>query len=187
MVAPHGPRSKFRALSGAGLAFSTALALLGASTLTVSFSAPALGQQTTAQQTDRELIARLIELSQRKRTNNMPLGVACARLGLNHECLVYHLMYRDARSVRHSFNMFHEWSGQLRIIIYKRDTEAGDFFLVEPDGSIIRAARFSDGRWAALLPNEQTRAVLDGELAYWRVQQHKVAEEPDWRAGAREP
>jgi hypothetical protein len=162
-----------KSVSASALGAALALTLASAAVTTIG------PQKAIAQ--EGALIAKLVELSERKESPH-GLAPACANLGLTRECLVYQLAYKMDDGTVHSFNQFTEQpGGTLRVIIYKRKDKEGDFYLVGRDGSLIRAMSFKrnpDPIWSPL-PSAQARPGLEAELSYWRAKLPDVESRPD--------
>jgi hypothetical protein len=142
-----------------------------------------------AKQADRQLIARLDELTRQKGIKNNAVGsIVCRTLGLQPigDCEVYHSAFKEpGEAYGHAFNSYDEpGTGLRRVLIYAASQEHSEVYLVAADGRLQRAAvkRGSVAKGTAvwtLLALEQAAPGFKKEIDYWRRQQHILAKESD--------
>jgi hypothetical protein len=154
------------------------------------WTVPAAIAQTSL--SDQQLVARLVDIVRRKGDKDYPLGKVCGNLGLEGigSCLVYQSGYvgTETNSVMkddngHAFNFYTDPKTQgLHIIVFKTNPRYGEFYLIDLDASLLRAAKRegkgADAVWSPL-QNEQAATGYAGELRYWRAQLPVLQREPE--------
>jgi hypothetical protein len=171
-------------------------ALLTITLAVASIGLPPMAALAQSQQTDRQLMQLLVQLTVRKGYKDVELGPeVCETLGLllksdvprENGCSVYQSAYVDPdKTTRHTFNVYGEPRTQAtRIILLKLNAAGGPQYRIGLDGT-LEAAGIGSTRggkccsWSAVpITVANVWNGLAEEIAYWRAQQAALIKEPD--------
>jgi hypothetical protein len=148
-------------------------------------------QQQVKPQSNKELLARLNDLTRSKGYKAFAIGApVCQGLNLRSigNCEVFQVPYSDSEKYNHAVNTFDEpGTGIVRIILSRTNVsnpiQTREVYLIGLDGVLKRAmikrgSKELGGTWVSM-PAADAAAGFERELRYWRDKQEELAGEAD--------